>query len=159
MAEHEHHPHERWERFEEAAIAAEMETGEREETVEEAKRGVVRRFARLIGGFFLVALGTAMLVLPGPGLVTIAAGLFLLSRDIPFAARLLERVREPDPRRRRRQRVQAGALRGSRRDGDGRRRQHLVDVPALSDAQGTRSAQASSSAASPKTSSPASSTD
>lgn len=97
MAEHEHHPHERWERFEEAAIAAEMETGHREETVEEAKRGVVRRFARLIGGFFLVALGTAMLVLPGPGLVTIAAGLFLLSRDIPFAARLLERVRERIP--------------------------------------------------------------
>ncbi len=97
MAEHEHHPHERWERFEEAAIAAEMETGEREETVEEAKRGVLRRFARLIGGFFLVALGTAMLVLPGPGLVTIAAGLFLLSRDIPFAARLLERVRERIP--------------------------------------------------------------
>ena len=97
MAEHEHHEHERWERFEEAAIAAEMETGHREETIEEAKRGVVRRFARLIAGFFLVVLGTALLVLPGPGLVTIAAGLLLLSRDVPFAARLLEKVRARIP--------------------------------------------------------------
>lgn len=97
MAEHEHHPHERWERFEEAAIAAEMETGHREETVEEAKRGVVRRFARLIAGFFLVAVGTALLVLPGPGLVVIASGLLLLSRDVPFAARLLEKVQARIP--------------------------------------------------------------
>jgi hypothetical protein len=97
MAEHEHHAHERWERLEEAAIAAEMETDEREETVEEAKRGVLRRLARMTAGFFLVAVGTALLVLPGPGLVVIASGLLLLSRDIPFAARLLEKVRERIP--------------------------------------------------------------
>jgi len=95
--DHEHHKHPRLERLEEAAIAAEMETGDREETIEEAKRGVVRRFARLIAGFVLVAVGTALLVLPGPGLIVIASGLFLLSRDVPFAARLLEKVRARIP--------------------------------------------------------------
>lgn len=81
------------ERIADAAIAAEMETGHREETVEEARRGVLRRMARMAAGSFLVLAGLIMWVLPGPGLLTIAAGLLVLSRDFPWAARLLEKVR------------------------------------------------------------------
>jgi len=81
------------ERITEAAIAAGMETGHREETVEEARRGVLRRMARIAAGSALVLAGLVMWVLPGPGLLTIAAGLLVLSRDFPWAARLLERVR------------------------------------------------------------------
>ena len=81
------------ERITDAAIAAEIETGRREETLEEARRGVLRRLARIAAGSFLVLAGLLMWVLPGPGLLTIAAGLLVLSRDFPWAARLLERVR------------------------------------------------------------------
>jgi len=38
-----------------------------------------------------------MLALPGPGLVTVVAGLAILAVDVPFAARLLERVRQRLP--------------------------------------------------------------
>jgi hypothetical protein len=34
-----------------------------------------------------------MLALPGPGWLTIAAGLALLSRDMPWARRLLDRLK------------------------------------------------------------------
>jgi hypothetical protein len=81
------------ERVVDAAIAAELETGRREETVEEARRSVLRRMARIVAGSFLVLAGLLMWVLPGPGLLTIAAGLLVLSRDFPWAARMLERVR------------------------------------------------------------------
>ncbi|QTG79549.1 PGPGW domain-containing protein [Arthrobacter crystallopoietes] len=40
-----------------------------------------------------MALGIAGLVLPGPGLFTIAGGLAVLSRHYPWATHLLERVR------------------------------------------------------------------
>lgn len=36
--------------------------------------------------------GTAMLVLPGPGVVTIGAGIALLARDVKWAQRLKDRV-------------------------------------------------------------------
>jgi len=91
--DHEHHKHPRLERLEEAAIAAEMESGHPEDTVAEAKRGVIRRVARMTAGFLLVGLGLVLLVLPGPGLIVIASGLLILSVDVPFAARMLEKVR------------------------------------------------------------------
>lgn len=81
------------ERLVEAAIAAELATGKREETTEEARRHVLIRIGRMGAGAALVLLGIAMTVLPGPGLLTVAAGLLLLSRDFPWAARMLERVR------------------------------------------------------------------
>lgn len=101
---HRHHDHPRLEHLreelrddlevlEEAAIEAEQATGRREETREQAKRGVVRRLARMTGGTLLCLLGLALLVLPGPGLVVLAMGLVLLAVDVPWAARLLERVR------------------------------------------------------------------
>lgn len=86
------------ERVVDAAIAAELETGRREGTVADARRSILRRVGRLAAGSFLVLAGLVMWVLPGPGLLTIAAGLLVLSRDFPWAARMLERVRTRLPR-------------------------------------------------------------
>ena len=78
--EHDHeHP---WvDRLSAAAIEAELETGRHEETVEEARRGVLIRLARIIAGFSIMAIGIAALPLPGPGWLIIIFGLTLL----PFA--------------------------------------------------------------------------
>jgi len=57
----------------------------------------VRRGVRVVAGFTLVFVGLLLIVLPGPGLVTIAAGLALLSRDVPFARRWLDVVRRRIP--------------------------------------------------------------
>src|SRR5690606_20230000 len=75
----------------------ELETGRREETVEEAKRHLLVRLARVVGGLVVTAIGIALLVLPGPGLIVAAAGLALLARDVPFARRLLQRIRNRLP--------------------------------------------------------------
>ena len=50
------------------------------------------RMVRIAGGSTLIAAGTAMLVLPGPGLLTIAAGVAVLSRDVQWARRLMRRM-------------------------------------------------------------------
>jgi hypothetical protein len=78
------------------AIEAEIETSH-EPTEAEAERGLIRRGARIVAGFSLVILGLFLLVLPGPGFLTIAAGLALLSRDVPFARRWLAIVRRRIP--------------------------------------------------------------
>lgn len=91
------HEHERLEALREAAIEVELETGRREETVEEAKRSLLRRLVTLVAGTFVLCLGLALFVLPGPGLVVTAAGLAILSTEVPFAARLLHKVRERLP--------------------------------------------------------------
>ena len=44
-------------RFEEAAIEAEFETGYREETREEARRGVVTRLLRMTSGSLVTTIG------------------------------------------------------------------------------------------------------
>jgi uncharacterized protein (TIGR02611 family) len=49
--------------------------------------------ATSILGAVLVAAGIVMLVTPGPGLLTIAAGLALLARTFPWARHLLDRGR------------------------------------------------------------------
>jgi uncharacterized protein (TIGR02611 family) len=85
------------EAFEQAAVEAEFETGRREDTVEEAKRHLLLRALRVTAGSIVLFLGILMLALPGPGLVTVAAGLALLSQDVPFARRLLVRVRQRLP--------------------------------------------------------------
>lgn len=64
-----------------AAIEAEIETGHREETVEEARAGAIRRTLRATGGFMVIGIGIALLPLPGPGWVVIIIGLSML----PFA--------------------------------------------------------------------------
>lgn len=44
-------------------------------------------------GSAVTLVGVALLVLPGPGIVTIGVGLNILGREIPAARRLLDRVR------------------------------------------------------------------
>lgn len=54
----------------------------------------VARVVRTVGGVLLLLAGAAMLVLPGPGLLAIAAGLALLAVDYHWAKRLLVRTRQ-----------------------------------------------------------------
>jgi tellurite resistance protein TerC len=54
----------------------------------------VKRIARVVAGFALLLAGAAMLVLPGPGWVTIALGLALLAKDFPWARHALDRIKE-----------------------------------------------------------------
>lgn len=48
------------------------------------------RLARIGTGVVLILLGMPMLVLPGPGILTIAAGLAVLSSEFTWAQRLLD---------------------------------------------------------------------
>ena len=50
------------------------------------------RIATIASGSVLIVLGMAMIVLPGPGLLAIAAGGVLLAGESIVAARLLDRV-------------------------------------------------------------------
>ena len=84
-------------RFEEAAIEAEFETGYREETREEARRGGVTRLLRMTSGALVTIIGVIMMPLPGPGLLIVAVGLGILSRDVAWADRLLQIVRKRLP--------------------------------------------------------------
>jgi hypothetical protein len=53
-----------------------------------------KRTAVATAGGTLLAGGAAMLVLPGPGLLVIAAGLAVLATEFAWAERRLEQVRE-----------------------------------------------------------------
>ena len=87
----------RLEHLEDLAVEVEMETGHREETVEEAKRHILVRIGRIGAGVVVVLVGIALWPLPGPGTLTVIAGLALLSTDVPFARRLLQRLRDRLP--------------------------------------------------------------
>jgi uncharacterized protein (TIGR02611 family) len=54
----------------------------------------VKRIVRVVAGFALLLAGAAMLVLPGPGWVTIALGLALLAQDFQWARRALDRIKD-----------------------------------------------------------------
>ena len=84
-------------RFEEAAIEAEFETGYREVTREEAGRGAVTRLFRIALGSLITVLGVILVPLPGPGLLVVAIGLSIISRDVAWADRLLQIVRRRLP--------------------------------------------------------------
>ena len=58
------------------------------ETLRQAKRVV-----RIVFGFTLLILGVLLLVLPGPGWVTIFFGLALLAAEFAWARRLLDRLK------------------------------------------------------------------
>jgi tellurite resistance protein TerC len=55
---------------------------------------VARRIAIGVIGTTVVAIGVAMLVLPGPGLVVIPAGLGILGLEFAFARRWLQHLRD-----------------------------------------------------------------
>ncbi len=95
--ERSHQLHDALEALEDAAVEAELRSGRREETVEQAKAHILVRIGRILAGAALSFAGLAMMVLPGPGLVVLAMGLAILAIDVPFAARLLERVRARIP--------------------------------------------------------------
>ena len=56
------------------------------------------RVVRVGSGATLLVAGLAMLVLPGPGLLTIGAALTVLRHDVPVADRLLEWIRGSLPK-------------------------------------------------------------
>lgn len=81
----------------ELAIETEFEVDAVEETRDEARQHLLVRIARVGLGAVVLVLGLVALVMPGPGLLLIAIGLGLLSRDVPFARRLLHKVRRRLP--------------------------------------------------------------
>ncbi|WP_419838400.1 PGPGW domain-containing protein [Candidatus Poriferisodalis sp.] len=87
----------RGDRFREAAIEAELATGEREPTRQKAWRNSVVRLSRMTLGLCVVVLGIIMMPLPGPGMLVVAVGLAILARDVAWADRLLHKVRERLP--------------------------------------------------------------
>ena len=53
-----------------------------------------KRLLRVVLGFTLLVIGAAMLVLPGPGWLTIGFGLVILAGEFTWAQRLLNRLKE-----------------------------------------------------------------
>jgi len=53
---------------------------------------VIRRVAIAVGGFGLLLVGVALLILPGPGIPVLVAGLALLSLEFHWARRLRDWV-------------------------------------------------------------------
>ncbi len=52
-----------------------------------------KRVVRIVVGFTILAIGVAMLVLPGPGWVAIAIALAILAAEFTWAKRLLDRLK------------------------------------------------------------------
>lgn len=61
-----------------------------------------RRIAVSVIGFLLVAVGLALLVLPGPGLLVLAAGLAVLATEYAWARRMLDGAKQKLGKARRR---------------------------------------------------------
>jgi hypothetical protein len=65
-------------------------------TTTTARTGRIRRHGRRlaisVAGAGVVLAGVAMLVLPGPGLLTMALGFGLLGKEYPWAARVYARI-------------------------------------------------------------------
>ncbi|MFE7752188.1 PGPGW domain-containing protein [Streptomyces sp. NPDC057428] len=57
-----------------------------------SKGNAVSRAAALVGGGALLLTGLALLVLPGPGLLLVLAGLLVLSRQFPSLTRYVDPV-------------------------------------------------------------------
>lgn len=88
----------RWEIIEHAAIEAELETGRREESIQEARKSLLLRIVQISVGSVVLLFGLLLMVMPGPGLVVVAIGLAILAPEVPFARRLLGRVQQRIPR-------------------------------------------------------------
>jgi tellurite resistance protein TerC len=54
----------------------------------------IKRVAITVGGFTVLLIGIAMIVLPGPAVVVIPAGLAILALEFAWAKRLLVEVKE-----------------------------------------------------------------
>jgi tellurite resistance protein TerC len=53
-----------------------------------------KRIIKIVVGCTLLAVGVAMLVLPGPGILVIGLALALLSAEFVWARRLLDRLKK-----------------------------------------------------------------
>jgi hypothetical protein len=80
-----------------AAVEAELSSGKRESSAEDAKSHILVRLARMSIGTVVLLVGLAAMVGPGPGLLIVALGLSILARDVAWADRLLQRVRDRLP--------------------------------------------------------------
>lgn len=80
-----------------AAIEAELETGRKEKDERAAQASLLIRVARITAGAMITLLGIGLIPLPGPGLIVLVAGLSILAIDVPFARRLLHKVRDRMP--------------------------------------------------------------
>lgn len=58
----------------------------------------IKRATRIAAGGGLVLIGIPMLVLPGPGLLTIFAGITVVSSEFEWAERVVDRVKEKTAR-------------------------------------------------------------
>ena len=81
-------------RFRQAALDAERGTGSRECTDQQAQRNIIVRIGIIIVGTIVLLAGLVMLALPGPGIVAVLAGLGILAQELPWAERLMERIKE-----------------------------------------------------------------
>ncbi len=79
-----------------AAIYAELEVSNTQVS-EQTWKAVLFRLARMTVGGLLILAGLAMMVLPGPGLAVLAAGLVVLSRDVVWADKALRYLRKKAP--------------------------------------------------------------
>ena len=59
----------------------------------------IKRFAVMVVGGTVLALGVALIVLPGPAFVVIPAGLAILAIELGWARRWLNKMRGLVPRR------------------------------------------------------------
>lgn len=86
-----------WDEIVETAEEADQAGGFAASTPQRAKAHLAVRVARISLAVVLLLAGVAMLVLPGPGWLVIAAGLAVLSRDVAWAERWLAAVRRRIP--------------------------------------------------------------
>lgn len=54
----------------------------------------MERISRIVGGFALIILGIFLLVLPGPGILTILGGIALLSSEFAWAKGIADWAKE-----------------------------------------------------------------
>lgn len=86
-----------WDEIVEAAEEADQASGFTGSTPQRARAHLAVRMARISLAIVLLLAGVAMLALPGPGWLVIAAGLAVLSRDVAWAERWLVAVRKRIP--------------------------------------------------------------
>jgi hypothetical protein len=92
---HDHHFEQARDLLREAALQAEFDTGLREATEREARKGVIWRIVRAFAGFALIGIGIPLLPLPGPGWLVIILGFSLL--PFAWAERTINAIRRRIP--------------------------------------------------------------
>ncbi|MEX1092155.1 MAG: PGPGW domain-containing protein [Acidimicrobiia bacterium] len=65
------------------------------------KKKPIKSATRIAAGGGLILIGIPMLVLPGPGLLTIFAGITVVSSEFEWAERVVKRVKDKTARLRR----------------------------------------------------------